>query len=70
MAEYTSTREGFQRLIEWSLNGPAEQAHEYVEATVTPSFHHIKNGVRSDYDAYLKAVTEWRGKVSDYKPKV
>lgn len=38
MSEYTSTLEGFQRAMEWSLNGPPEDARSYAEAISTPDF--------------------------------
>jgi hypothetical protein len=70
MSEYTSTREGFQRAIEWSLTGSPVEARAYVEATTLPKFYHIMNGQRLDYDAYIKGIEEWRAKISDYKPKM
>ncbi|KAI0137901.1 hypothetical protein F4776DRAFT_90642 [Hypoxylon sp. NC0597] len=70
MAEFTSTREGFQRAMEWSLKGKPEEAKSYVESTSLPSFHHIMNGKRLDYATYLDGIVEWRGKVSEYKPVV
>jgi hypothetical protein len=70
MAEYTSTFEGFQRAMEWSLTGPAEEAKLYVEGTVIPAFYHVMNGQRLEYDAYLNGIAEWRAKVDEYKPKV
>jgi hypothetical protein len=66
MSEYTSTREGFQRAMEWSLTGPPEDAHVYAESTATPTFYQIVNGRRLDYDTYVKHVAEWRGKTSEY----
>lgn len=38
MSEYTSTLEGFQRAMEWSLNGPPEEAKAYIDATSTPDY--------------------------------
>jgi hypothetical protein len=70
MTEYTSTREGFQRLMKWSLTGPASETQKYVDATALPSFYQIMNGNRLDYDAWFKSLEEWRGKVSEYKPKM
>lgn len=70
MSEYTSTREGFQRAMEWSLIGPPEEAKLYVEGTTLPTFHHIFNGQRLGYDAYVESLVEWRAKISDYKPVV
>ncbi|KAI0966503.1 hypothetical protein F4678DRAFT_466334 [Xylaria arbuscula] len=70
MSEYTSTIEGFQRAMEWSLTGPPEKAIEYAEATATPTFHQVINGKHLDFNTYVKGIAEWRGKVSEYKPVV
>jgi hypothetical protein len=70
MTEYTSTYEGFQRAMQWSLTGPANETSAYAEATVVPTFYHVMNGQRLEYDAYVKGIEEWREKVSEYKPKV
>lgn len=70
MSEYTSTHEGFQRAMEWSLTGPPGDARLYAEGTVTPTFYHIMNGARLEYDTYVQGIAEWRSKVSDYKPTV
>ncbi|EQL03606.1 hypothetical protein OCS_00686 [Ophiocordyceps sinensis CO18] len=70
MSDYTSTRDGFQRAMEWSLTGPADECMAFVEGVSTPSFYHIMNGQRLEFDQYVDGVKEWRGKVSDYKPTV
>jgi hypothetical protein len=70
MSEYTSTREGFQRAMQWSLTGPPEETKAYVEATVLPSFYQTMNGHELEYEIYTKGIEEWRAKVTDYKPKV
>ncbi|CAH0051158.1 unnamed protein product [Clonostachys solani] len=70
MTDYTSTREDFQRAMEWSLTGPPEEAIKYVEATVTPDFYQLMNNERLSYDVYAAGIAEWRGKVSEYKPIV
>jgi hypothetical protein len=70
MTEYTSTYEGFQRAMQWSLTGPANETAAYAEATVLPTFYHVMNGQRLEYDAYVKGIEEWREKVSEYKPKL
>lgn len=70
MSEYTSTRAGFQRAMEWSLTGPPNEAKPYVEALSTPDFYHIMNGQRLSYDVYVKGIEEWRVKVSNYEPMV
>ncbi|KAI0838798.1 hypothetical protein F5Y06DRAFT_267901 [Hypoxylon sp. FL0890] len=70
MSEFSSTREGFQRAMEWSLKGNPDEAQAYAESMMLPTFYHIMNGKRIDYDAYLKGIVEWRGKVSEYKPVV
>jgi len=71
MSEYTSTREGFQRAMQWSLSpGPPEDAKAYCEATTTSSFFHIFNDQRIEGEAYLNGLTEWRGKSVEYKPLV
>lgn len=54
--------------MKWSLTGPAEESNLYVEATATPTFYHIMNGKRLDYNTYLKGLEEWRAKISDYEP--
>lgn len=70
MSEYTSTIEGFQRAMKWSLVGPPGDSKAYAEATATPTFYHIMNGQHLSYDAYTKGIEEWRGKISDYDPIV
>ncbi|KAF7527304.1 hypothetical protein G7054_g10533 [Neopestalotiopsis clavispora] len=70
MSEYTSTREGFQRAMEWSLTGPPKEANQYAEGTSLPTFYHVMNNQRLEYDVYLQGLVEWRGKVSEYKPVV
>ncbi|KAM0549189.1 hypothetical protein ACHAPJ_009498 [Fusarium lateritium] len=70
MSEYTSTREGFQRAMEWSLTGPPGDAKTYAEATTVPTFYHLFNNQRLDYDDYVDSLSQWRQKISDYKPKV
>ncbi|PQE22393.1 mitochondrial substrate carrier protein [Rutstroemia sp. NJR-2017a WRK4] len=70
MSEFTSTLEGFQRAMEWSLTGPPEDSKLYAEATSLPTFYHIMNGQRSSYDDFIKGIVEWRGKISEYKPVV
>lgn len=70
MSEYTSTIEGFQRAMRWSLSGPPQEANAYVEALSTPGFYQIMNGQRLPYDVYLKGIVEWRGKISEYEPVV
>ncbi|GAP90589.1 putative mitochondrial substrate carrier protein [Rosellinia necatrix] len=70
MSEYTSTIDGFQRAMEWSLTGPPEEAHVYAEATMTATFYHVMNGRRSDPDEFVRGVMEWRGRITEYKPVV
>ncbi|KAG6357423.1 hypothetical protein INS49_013300 [Diaporthe citri] len=70
MSEYTSTIEGFQRAMKWSLTGPPQEAKEYAEAVTTPTFHHIMDGQRLSYDDNIKRIQEWRGKCSHYEPVV
>jgi hypothetical protein len=70
MSDYTSTRDGFQRAMQWSLTGPPEEAKAYAEATVLPTFYHTMNGHKLDYDTYVKGIEEWRAKISEYKPNV
>ncbi|TEY84200.1 hypothetical protein BOTCAL_0019g00240 [Botryotinia calthae] len=64
MAEYTSTIEGFQRAMEWSLTGPSAGVKMYAEATALPTFYHVMNGRKSDVENFVKGIEEWRGKVS------
>jgi hypothetical protein len=70
MSEYTSTKSGFQKAMQWSLTGPPSDTKAYVEATVIPTFYQVMNGERLEYDAYVKGIEEWRGKISEYKPVV
>lgn len=70
MSEYTTTMEGFQRAMTWSLTGPPGESTAYAEATSMPTFYHIMNGQRLEYDAYVRGIDEWRGKISDYEPVV
>ncbi|KAK7999604.1 hypothetical protein PG990_012204 [Apiospora arundinis] len=60
MSEYTSTREGFQRAMEWSLIGQPEDTKQYVEATTVPTFYQVMNGQRIAYDDYVKGIVQWR----------
>lgn len=70
MSEYTSTREGFQRAMKWSLTGAPEDTKLYVEATVMPNFYQVMNGQHLTGDTYTKGIEEWRAKISDYEPVV
>lgn len=70
MSEYTSTLEGYQRAMKWSLIGSPEDAKVFAETTVTPDFCQIMNGQKLPYDVYVKGLVEWRAKVTDYKPTV
>ena len=70
MSKYTSTKEGFQEAMQWSLTGPSEETKDYVQATTTSSFYHVMNGQRFEAETYTKSIEEWRSKVSDYKPVV
>jgi hypothetical protein len=70
MSKYTSTLEGFQRAMKWSLTGPPEESKLYAQATTTPTFYHIMNGQRLSYDTYVKSIEEWRAKIGDYEPVV
>lgn len=58
MAEYTTTREGFQRAMERSLTGRPEDSKLYAESTATPAFYQVmKNGRRIPYDGYVKGAS-------------
>ena len=70
MSEYTSTRHGFERAMEWSLTGPPKDAKLYAESTAVPTFYHVMNGQHIAYDAYVEGIATWRAKISDYKPSV
>ncbi|KAI0169933.1 hypothetical protein GGR52DRAFT_573982 [Hypoxylon sp. FL1284] len=70
MSEFTSTREGFQRAMELSLTGSPQDSLAYAEMVQTPTYYHIMNGNRLDYDDSVKEVAEWRGKGAEYKPVV
>ncbi|KAL8793397.1 MAG: hypothetical protein Q9195_003983 [Heterodermia aff. obscurata] len=70
MSQYTSTREGFERAMKWSLTGPPEDAKLYAEGTATPTFYHVMNGQRTAYDTYVEGIATWRAKIGDYKPRV
>lgn len=70
MSEYTSTREGFQRAMEWSLTGPPEEFKQYAEAMVTPSYYQVMNGDRLSYDDFVNNTIETRRKTTEYKPVV
>lgn len=70
MSEYTSTRDGFQRAIEWSLTGPPDEAKAFAEAVSTPDFYQVLNGHRLPYDEYVKHIEEMRAKVVEWKPIV
>lgn len=68
MSEYTSTREGFQRAMDWSLTGSPSEAKLFVEATSTPGFYQVMNGQTLSSDAYVKHIEEMRAKVTEWKP--
>lgn len=68
MSEYTSTREGLQRAMEWSLTGSPAEAKAFVEATVAPGFYQIANGEKRDYAAYIKHIEEQRAVTTEWKP--
>ena len=70
MAEYTSTRNGFQQAMKLSLTGPSADAEAYAAATVMPNFYHLVNNERRDYDEWVQGISEQRQKVSEYEPKV
>ncbi|OTB05360.1 hypothetical protein M426DRAFT_72884 [Hypoxylon sp. CI-4A] len=70
MSEYTSTREGFQRAMEWSLTGSPDDSAAYAEAIQTPTYYHIMNGDHMEYDKTVDLLVEWRGKGAEYKPVV
>lgn len=70
MSEYTSTRDGFQQAIEWSLTGPPDEAKAFAEAVSTPDFYQVLNGHRLPYDDYVKHIEEMRAKVVEWKPIV
>lgn len=70
MSEYTSTIEGFQRAMKWSLTGPPHEAKDYVECLSAPTFYQIMNGQRLEYDAHVNGIEEWRAKISHYEPVV
>lgn len=67
MSKYTSTREGFQEALNWSLNGPPEEARLYAEAITVPTFHEVLNGKELSYDDFVKGLAEWRKTITDYK---
>lgn len=54
MSEYTSTLEGFQRAMEWSINGPPEEFHLYEESISMPTFYQVINGKRVSYDDFVQ----------------
>ena len=60
MTEYTSSIEGFQRAMQWSLDGPPEGAKAFTDALYSPDFVHHINGVKSSYDEHVKGIAEWR----------
>jgi len=68
MSKYTSTREGFQEAMKWSLTGTPEDAKTYCEATTTQDFFHLFNNQRLEGQAYVQSISEWRGKISEYIP--
>ncbi|XPS76095.1 hypothetical protein M3J09_008155 [Ascochyta lentis] len=72
MTDYNfSTRAGFQLAMKNALTTSSpEETKTYAEATVTPSFHHVFNGERLEYDAWFQSLENWRGKITNYDPKV
>ncbi|KAI0443673.1 hypothetical protein F4803DRAFT_303899 [Xylaria telfairii] len=67
MSEYTSTLEGFQRAMEWSLTGPPEEAHVYAESILMPTFYHTNNGKRRPYNDFVNNIAGWRDMISQFK---
>ncbi|CAI6332779.1 unnamed protein product [Periconia digitata] len=57
--------------VQWNgaSQGHRKRREHYVDATSQPDFCHIVNQQKLDYTSYLKGLEEWRGKVSEYKPK-
>jgi hypothetical protein len=70
MTEYTSTREGFERAMKWSLTGPPEETYKYTEAMLEPSYTHTFNGKKQNYAEAQKMIEEMRPKAAKYDPKV
>ena len=56
MSQYTSTRQGFERAMRWSLTGPPEDAKLYAEGTVMPTFYQIMNGQHIAYDTFVEGI--------------
>lgn len=72
MSEYTSSIEGFQKAMEWTLNGPAtsEDVQAYVNSTTAPGFYQVLNNKRFERDEHSAHIKEMREKVDGFKPKV
>ena len=66
-----STRAGFQLAMKHALTSTSvDEIKAYAEATVTPSFYHIMNGKRREYDEWFGSLESWSGKITDYEPEV
>jgi hypothetical protein len=68
MSKYTTTREGFQEAMKWSLAGTPDDAKAYCDATTTANFYHLFNNHKLEGQAYVQSIAEWRGKISEYIP--
>jgi hypothetical protein len=66
-----STRAGYQLAMKNALiNTSSAETKAYAEAMVVPSFYHIINGERHQYDEWFASLETWGGKITDYEPVV
>lgn len=70
MAEYTSTREGFQRAMKEALAGPPGEEQAFASRVGTPTFYQIFNRKKLQGEAYTSNLGMWRGKITEYDPIV
>ena len=68
MSEHTSTREGLQRTMKLSLTGKPEDTKSFAESIVVPTFYHLLNGERVEYDAWIEKLVQMRGIVEEWNP--
>jgi hypothetical protein len=52
------------------INTSSAETKAYAEAMVVPSFYHIINGERHQYDEWFASLETWGGKITDYEPVV
>ncbi len=68
MTQYTSTKAGFQRLMELVLAGKPEDAKVFADEIATPSFYQILNGARIERQAWVDKLVDMRVRIQEWEP--